>query len=236
MPTARLRGVVPSTVAILIPVLARPHRVAPLVESIRAASTVTPCRAVFLATEGDDAEIAAIRAVQEQDDTVALHTTRKDSNSWAKKINYGFTMTDEPFVFMGADDIHFHPGCIERMLACHLETGACVVGTNDGGHLGTMTGEHSTHTLVCREYGECGTIDEPDSGMVLHPAYAHWFPDQELFATAKYRGTYAHATDAIVEHFHPNWQKARMDNTYRLGQSFIAQDRALYESRKHLWS
>lgn len=221
--------------AVLCPVLARPHRVAPLIESVRAAAKVTPCRVVFIATEGDDAEIAAIREAQQNSPDVVLHTTRVDSNSYAKKINYGFAQTTEPFVFMAADDLAFRPGCFERMLAVHLETGACMVGCDDGGHGGTRTGEHSTHSLVARAYGECGTIDEEDSGKLLHDGFAHWFCDTEAVATAKARGTYAHAPDALVEHLHPNWQKAAQDSTYSRGQSFIAQDRALFESRSKLW-
>lgn len=46
---------------ILIPVLARPHRVCSLLASIESATTV-PHSVLFLVSPGDDAEIAEIRA------------------------------------------------------------------------------------------------------------------------------------------------------------------------------
>ena len=222
------------TIAVLCPVLARPHRVVLLVESVRAASRVTGCRTVFVATEGDTDEIAAIRQVEAGD--VTLIVVPSEDEGYSRKINTGFAETTEPFVFMAADDLDFRPGCFERMLATHLETGACVVGTNDGGHAGTASGDHSTHSLVCREYGDCGLIDAPDSRLLLNPTYRHWFCDNELVGTAKHRQTYAHAKDALVVHLHPNWKKADMDATYAKGQSTIAEDRATFESRKRLWS
>ena len=225
-----------ATIAILCPVLNRAHRVVPLVESVRAASRVTPCETVFLCSPGDDAEIEACRAVETDDVTVTVVPFENGPGDWSRKINYGFAHTETPFVFTGADDLRFRPGWAERAIATYLETGACVVGHNDLGHGGTATGEHSTHFFVCREYGECGTIDEPDSGKIVPECYGHWFPDAEAIAVAKARRTYAHAADCIIEHEHPNWGKAVMDDTYRRGQATIAQDRALFELRRRLWT
>lgn len=223
----------PYVVAVLCPVLNRSHRVAPLIESVRAAAKVTPCRVVFIATEGDDDEIAAIVAAGDAD--ISLFRVDPADDSYAKKINLGFRLTEEPFVFTAADDLTFHPGCFERLLATHLETGACVVGSNDLGHGATKSGDLSTHTLVCREYRECGTIDDPDSGHIFHEGYGHWQVDAELVGTAKARGTYAHAVDARVEHLHPAWGKAVDDDTYRRGQATKEADARLFAARSHLW-
>jgi hypothetical protein len=87
---------------------------------------------------------------------------------------------------------------------------------------------------VNRDYWECGTIDERN--LVCHEGYRHWFVDTELVETARVRGTYAHAHDALVEHFHPIYRGAEMDDTYRLGQSFVPQDRRLFMRRRRLWS
>jgi hypothetical protein len=222
-------------VAVLTPVLARPHRVEPLIASLRAAATITPCRLVFIATEGDDEEIAAILPHTGQHGDVWLLTVSPEQEGWGRKINFGMRFTTEPFVFTGADDLDFHPGCFERMLAAHLETRACVIGTNDEANPRVQSGHHSTHMLVCREYGECGTVDAPDSGNIMCEAYDHSFVDDEFVATARARGTYAHAKDAVVAHSHPNWGTAPTDGTYQKGQRRFAEDQRLFQSRRYLW-
>jgi hypothetical protein len=225
------------TIACLVPVLARSHRVSPLIESVRAAAKVTPVRVVFLATEGDDAEQDAVRAYSGQSTVtdVALLVVPEEREGWNKKINDGFEATQEPFVFCAADDVSFVPGCFERMLATHLETGACVVGSNDDANPSVRAGQHATHFLVCREYLECGTVDAPDSGLLLHEQYAHAFVDNECVQTAMARKTFAAALDAHVPATHPLWGTAPMDSTYAKGQASFDADRRLYHSREHLW-
>lgn len=221
-------------IAVLTPVLNRPKRVAPLIESLRATSTVTRCRMVFIATANDKAERAALQTYSDAPDVTVL-TVPPSREGYARKINYGFKHTTEPFVFTAADDLDFQPGWAEYALAAHLETGACVVGTNDGGHTGTADGTHSTHFLICREYGECGLIDDETSGKIMWEGYGHWYPDAELIATAKYRETYAHASLSMIEHLHPNWGKSKMDATYEKGHSTISEDRMKFTERKKLW-
>lgn len=223
-------------VAILTPVLARPHRVAPLIESVRAAARVTPVRVVFIATEGDDAEIAAVEdQVGAFDNFVTLYTVPPEREGWNRKINHACSATSEPFVFCAADDVSFVPGCFERMLATHLETGACVVGSNDDANPSVRAGNHATHFLVCREYLECGTVDEPESMHLLHEGYAHSHTDTECIQTAMARKTFAMALDAHVPATHPLWGTAPMDSTYQKGLASFDADRRLYASREHLW-
>lgn len=224
------------TVAVLAPVLARPHRVEPLIESLRAAAASTPCRLVFVATEGDNEEIAAILPHADQHGDVWLLTVPPEQDKWSIKINFGLKFTTEPFIFTGADDLDFRPGCFERMLACHLETGACVVGTNDKANNRTQSGNHSTHSLVRRDYSECGTIDDTYSGKIICEQYHHNFCDDELIATARRRRTFFSAQDAIVAHSHPVWGTAPMDSTYEKGQARFNEDRALFQSRSRLWA
>jgi hypothetical protein len=166
-----------TSVAVLTPVLARPHRVAPLVESILAAARFVPCRPVFLCTPGDAAEIAAVQAAEAEHPEVELIVVGWPSGpgDYALKINLGAQAVADEWLFTGADDLDYRPGWAERTLACHLETRACVVGTNDGGNRLTADGRHSTHTLVHRDYLECGTVDEPESGKLLHEHYGHMF-------------------------------------------------------------
>jgi hypothetical protein len=67
--------------------------------------------------------------------------------------------------------------------------------------------------------------------VVCHEGYRHWFTDDEVVTAAKQRGTWAMAIHSKVEHLHPLFGGAPDDDTYRLGQSFMTEDRALFEAR-----
>lgn len=218
------------SVAVLIPVLGRPARVRPIVESLAACSRAIECRPVFIVSPGDEPELRAINRVRADHVLASWPPSRGD---YARKINLGFRQTDDPFVFLAGDDLSFQPGWVELAVAAHYETGACVIGTNDLGNRRVTTGRHSTHTLVCREYGECGTIDDPS--LLVHEGYWHNFVDDEFVQTAIQRETFHAATDAVVEHLHPSWGKGHEDATYRLGQQHFNEDRTLYNRRKGLW-
>lgn len=222
-----------SGVAVLIPVLARPHRVAPTVASLTASLKWTPARAVFLCSPGDDDEIAAVRRCDADLEVVAWPLGRGD---YPRKINHGFRLAADrgyEWALLAADDLHFHPGWLEAALRAHARTGCCVVGTNDLGNRRVIAGRHATHSLVHRDYLACGTVDEP--GRILTERYAHWFCDDEFCQTALWRRTFVAARDSVVEHLHPAWGKADDDDTYRKGQATIEEDRQLYESRKWMW-
>lgn len=230
--------------AILIPMWGRPHRVWPVYESARHA---TPgARVVFIVSEDDRAVHDAvgrllIDTLPSADGFLAGENVAGIETSWpgghpgdyARKINYAFGKTTEPLVFMGADDLHFHPGWYERALR-HLRPGISVVGTNDLGNPRTRKGLHSTHSLVTRSYvEELGTIDEP--GKVLHEGYWHEFVDDEFVRTAQYRNAFEAGRDVWVEHLHPHWGKAPSDASYEMQGERMTQGRALFMSRQHLW-
>lgn len=218
-----------SRVAILVPVLGRPHRVEPLLNSI-AVATPWAHTVVFLCDSHDTEEIAAVSTEASVRPTVRLLLV--DGN-YARKINAGVRATSEPLVFTGADDLHFHPGWLERAVA-QMSDIIGVVGTNDLCSRRVITGEHSTHSLVARWYCELGTIDEP--GKLLHEAYPHEFCDDELVATAKHRGAYAHACDAVVEHLHPDVRKAPVDALYAARPDRMRVGRRIFRKRQQLWA
>jgi hypothetical protein len=140
-------------------------------------------------------------------------------------------------MLLGSDDILFHPGWFDACLAvaARIPGGACVVGTNDLCNPRVKSGHHSTHPLVNRDYIACGgVIDDPTR--VLPEVYGHWFVDDEFVQTAQFRGTYVHAHDALVEHFHPAFGKAENDATYDLSKETVAADRALFNRRRSLWA
>jgi glycosyltransferase involved in cell wall biosynthesis len=219
------------TLAVLTPVLNRPERVEILLASLTASvdPRTVDLNVVWLCSPGDDAEIEAIRQAGH-----IAHVMRWPAGpgDYAKKMNHGIAITSTQWIFLGADDLRYHPGWFEKALLRQQRAFSCVVGTNDLGNSRTLAGVHSTHSLIHRGYVECGSIDDPK---LLHEGYDHQFCDDEFIQTAQARGTYAHAADAIVEHLHPDWGKGVTDATYLKGRARFDADRLLYNSRRHLW-
>lgn len=228
-------------IAILVPVLDRPHRVRPLVESCAAASTLVR-RIVFLVSIEDHAQVSAVRhATLAMPDFVEalLCTFPLGPGDYARKINHGITGTDEEWVLQAADDLRFHPGWDEAAMA-KAAPHIGVIGTNDLGNPLTRAGRHATHSLIRRTYVEQhGTIDEP--GKALHEGYSHCWVDNELVETAIARRAWASARRSHVEHLHHIWpngsggRKGEDDATYRRGQRDYNADASLFKRRRPLW-
>jgi hypothetical protein len=153
---------------------------------------------------------------------------------YAMKINHAYRNSSEPLLFLGAIDLRFHPGWLDACLA-KLADGIGVVGTRDLCNPRTDTGDTSTHSLVTRDYADkFGTIDQ--SGRILHEGYAHEYVDDELVGTAKARGAYAHAYDAVVEHLHwTNGQRSR-DGVDADHERRMLDGRRLFFRRSRLWT
>lgn len=216
------------TVAVLVPVLRRPHRIAPFLESLER-STPEPHRTLFLCTPDDHAVIDAVKVCGGK--TVLVPYLPGD---YARKINTGYRATLEPLLFLAADDLAFHPYWLERA-AEKMVDGIGVVGTNDRCSARVMRGEHSTHSLVSRAYADVfGTIDE--RGKILHEGYPHEFCDDELVQTAISRDAFAFANDSIVAHLHPMVGRAPMDALYAEQPQRMRQGRKVYQRRRRLWT
>lgn len=210
-------------IAVLVPVLRRPHRVAPLVQSFRASTVAEDAQIYFIAQSSDVEEVAAIRAVGLEPLLVG-----DSDQSWARKINRGYERTKEPWMLLGADDLRFHRGWVDAVRPMLRSPG--VIGTNDLGNPETANGNRSTHPLVRRLYATiCGTVDERRK--ICHEGYHHNFPDTELVMTARCRSVYAHCSACIVEHLHPLWGKAPQDEVYKLGMSRWSDDQKLFHQR-----
>lgn len=207
---------------ILIPVLARPHRVEPVLESALAA---TPkARVVFIPDPDDQRELRVLEAVG------AEHKSVK--GNYATKINALVRETDEPLLFFGADDLEFHARWLDHAKAA-LAPGIGVVATNDLCNDRVKRGELATHPLVTREYVARGTVDE--DGKVLHEGYWHEYVDREFSETAQERNAFAYAPKAIVEHLHPMVGKAPVDKLYAQTLTRMRQGHRLYSRRRRLW-
>lgn len=220
-------------VVVAIPVLGRPERAAPLIESLLGSVAVVPLRPVFVCSPGDDAQIAACIAAVGGQSVIEMNDP-PGHGDYAKKINLVVSHFTEPWVFTGADDLCFCHGWADRALEHAAYTGKSVIGTNDLGNRRVVAGNHSTHSLVRRSYiDEHGTIDEP--GKLYHEGYWHNFCDDELVHTAKARGEWASCRGSWVEHMHPDWQKGDWDDTYTLGKARMNDDAQLFQERKPLW-
>jgi hypothetical protein len=208
--------------AILVPVLNRPHRVQPLLDSIMRAQ---PARVVFICDQGDNAEREAIR---DADSALWIATLTVDG-SYARKINQAIRCVPAERYFLGADDLIFQPGWYTNAKA-KFAAGFSVVGINDKLR---RAREHTTHFLITREYAEQGCIDGPGP---LCEEYDHSFVDDEFIATAKHRGAYAYAPEAVVEHVH--WMNgcAEDDDVYRKGRARFRIDRKTFARRTPLWT
>lgn len=218
-------------IAVLIPVLGRPERAQLVIESLLEASEVG-VRPVFLCTKGDKAQIAAARKTGASTIVCPFELSGGD---YARKINYGVTLTTEPWIFQGADDVIFGEGWDLIALAEAERRKADVVGTNDLGNPLVKAGKHATHSLIRRSYiEERGTIDIPR--LALHEGYWHCWVDNELVETAVHRGTFSSARRSLVEHRHHIWRKGSDDPTYRRGQEHYKDDASLFLTRRRLWS
>jgi len=224
-----------AAVVVVFPVLRRPHRVRPLVESLEAA-TPEPHRTVFVATAGDDAMIEEIKLVS-ADWPIELEVLAPNRiGDYARKINHVLDITVEPFLFTGADDLDFHPGWIPAGLRHFDDPKIGVVGTQDlAPTTRARAGTHATHFFVRRRYAvDFGTIDA--RGKIFHDGYPHEYVDDELVETAKFRGAWSFAADSVVEHLHPSWGKAPSDPLYRAQSARMNSGRRVFARRRRLWT
>lgn len=205
---------------VLVPALHRPHRVRPLLKSIRAA---TPdARVLFICDPQDVEERKAVEAAGAE--------LIIEGGKYARKINRAVAQTSEPLLFLGADDLGFQPGWYEAAKS-YLDR-AEVVGIND---LIKRDRDHTTHFLITRAYAKRPTLD--DEVGPLCEKYAHNCVDDELIATAEKRGVYAYAPDAHVKHFHPMNGTADMDPVYGKGMASLRRDKQLlHRRRQRLWA
>lgn len=223
-------------VDIVVPLLRRPHRISPLLQSIGAA-TPEPHR-VTLVVSADDPETLAVAEAHEDSVVRVLGCDWPGGSpgDYARKTNSAVAWNrDTEWVFTGADDLDFHPGWLTNALEGQPDR-IGVIGTNDLFNPRVVTGTHSTHSLVRRSYAEHpgGAWGEP--GTVLHEGYPHEFCDDELVGVARARGRFAWRGSSVVEHLHPYAGKAPRDEVYDLGHSLNAQAGALFKARSAAWN
>lgn len=220
-------------VRVVLPVLNRPRRVAEVLASVRDSEREVPLRPLFMLCSGD---VKELRFVRETTADFAVMGVGRKPGDYARKINAAVDMTQEPWIFTGADDLAFRAGWAEEAIAFAEKGGFRAVGVNDLGRWATRRGANpSPHFLVHRSYVlEWGTVDQP--GLLFHEGYDHNYVDTEFLWTAHARGEYGHCAAAVVEHLHPVWRKGHRDEVYKLGQRHASRDHRLFLRREKLWT
>jgi glycosyltransferase involved in cell wall biosynthesis len=216
-----------TSIAVIVPVYKRPHRVQPLLESFHASRP--NAHLLFVASPEDKEERAALKGIPH-----LVMEQRRRCGDWAAKVNLGYRSTTEPWIVACGDDVNFHPRWDRRILLCHTKTGARVIGTSDMNPRADEAGIYSPHPAIHRSYAdELGTVDQ--QGLIMHEGYDHNYPDRELAATAIHRGEWAFCRRAVLEHLHPAFSKTKPDATYRLGMRQFGRDGRLFRQRSRLW-
>ena len=221
-------------VACVVPVMQRPHHVAPFVDAFEKANDGT-AHLYFVADPDDEAELAAIRACGYE----PLISDR--GHTFAQKANYAYMNTDEPWVFVCGDDCEPIEGWLDE--ARKLSDRFDVIGTNDSEATRVRNpevakGRHADHWFTRRAY-----IDDPGSclegpGVFCPEAYYHWWVDKEVVGLAQARGVYGHADRSVVIHHHPGFdgnEQARHDDpVYMKAVEWAERDRVQFWRRKGL--
>lgn len=153
--------------------------------------------------------------------------------SGVNATNAGYWEATADWVVIGQDDFVWHEGWLDEALSVQEETGAKVIGFNDG--YDKRNFEHSVGWLVDREFVEDFSLAVGFPNVIFFPHYKKNFSDNELCDTARDRGVWAYAKNAILEHMHPSFNKADNHPTYTNLDAHLSVDRELYDSRKHLW-
>jgi glycosyltransferase involved in cell wall biosynthesis len=210
-------------IAVIIPTLGRPNRVADIVSNLReTADNATP---YFVIENHDTETAAAIKTVG------AAMIINKRAPSYAGAVNTALDETTEPLLYVAADDFYFYADWLQPLLDQTETYGMC--GSNDLHNDQVKAGTLATSFLIRRDYAVNACIDEP--GVMLHEGYTHNFVDAEVTGTARSRGEYVYCPNSIVEHKHYIWGLAEHDETYKKTTRHHDADFALFNSRKNLW-
>lgn len=216
--------------AILIPTLGRPAAIADVLASIEESTPPGIYCVYFVLDVEDDASHRAVAELARPHVAVLV-----EDGTYPRKVNTAAAVSQEPWVFVTADDVRFHPGWWEATAEARGTEGVGVIGTNDLHNRHVQRGEYATQFLIARWYVELGTIDEP--GKVFHEGYHHNCVDVELSETAMARRAWRLQLDSTVEHLHHLYGGREVDETDRKGNLRDRdRDRALLRERRKLWA
>jgi hypothetical protein len=226
-------------VAVLVPVLRRPANAEPFMRSLRASTGLATVYAVCSVEDTQTAaawKAAGAEVLRGDDEWVLAAVGGQDpagprsAHTFAEKVNLAYRQTAEPWLFVVGDDVRFWPGWLDQAVRAAGDR-YHVIGTNDLANPRVTAGEHATHLLVRRSYVDEVGASWDGPKVLAHEGYGHNFVDDEIVAAAKGREVWAPCLAARVEHLHPLFGKAEMDEVYRLGAEQIGRDKELFARR-----
>lgn len=216
-------------VAIIVPTLGRPQALGPLAAGLRGA-TPPVYRLCFVVDPDDEGTHSALASLATAPEVLVVEA----GGTYPVKTNAGAKATTEPLLIPTADDVVFHPGWYEAAIP-HFKRGAQVVGTSDLTPA-TKNGKHATMPILTRSYMKDPGAVHGEQGLVFHEGYHHNFVETELWQLACHRQVAVFEPRAVIEHRHPSWGTAEVDDTYRRGaMTGWDGDRALFEERMARW-
>ncbi len=212
------------SVAVLIPSKGRAEQLKRNVQTLLECDVPNGVELVIALTvlEADTDTVAVARELK-ADDRVGWICRTPDSTAvqgWNQAKWY--TAWADWFV-LGADDIVFHTAWLKEAMIAIAQTGARVIGLNDG-H--TDLNDYAPHYMVHRDF-----LEQHQGGHMVPPVYKSWWFDREICQRARDLGLYAPAWLAIAEHHHPDWGTAEMDATYTDAWALHDVDRETYRQR-----
>jgi glycosyltransferase involved in cell wall biosynthesis len=214
-------------VTVIVPVMRRPQNADRFMTSLQAS---TDRADVLVVADEDDNETwrAWLQAMPKGAGRVVRSAWPAPGGTFPEKVNLGFRMLPwtTKWIFIVGDDVRFGEGWLEAALAEATDT-THVVGT----HAPNASDVWSPHLLIRRRYvvEQGASWDGP--GVVCHEGYRHSYVDAEICRVARVRGVWAMAMGSAVEHLHPAFRTADDDPVYRLGQSTVDADAAVWRDR-----
>lgn len=213
-----------SEIAVIVPVLRRPHRIVDLLNSFYLSGHTGRANIYFVADDDDEEELAELRRVNAN-----MIINNSLWRTFAVKCNLGYRETDEPWLLFIGDDVEFHHGWLDAAFA--NDDGSAFISTNDMFNRGVLAGLHATHPIIRRDWLDEHGASWDGPGTVCHTGYRHWYVDNEWTAVARAANQFRYAPECVIEHLHPLAGKAPTDDVYRLGQDHTIGDRQLYLDR-----
>ncbi len=209
-------------ISVLVPTLGRSAKLAAVSENIHWA-TVSDHEIVFIA-EAEDT--ATHETVEELGDQLHINTHRA---CYTGALNSAFPDTKGKYIFTGSDDLLFHYGWDQKVLAV-MKDDIMVGGTNDLLNPQVLQGVMSTHMLIDRKYiEETGAAWGDPPGTVMHEGYGHHFGESEVVSLAIDRGVFAPCLDAVVQHLYgqDNDETTRLNTVRETGDHELCIERTL---------
>ena len=212
-------------IAVLIPTYKRSHKLEKLVNNFYECSSLAN---LYFIVEPND-----IKTLEVLDKLYTKYKFRVFTlhAEYVEAINQGVSLTSEPFVFCGADDILFSKDWDKKLLKIMEDESVNVTGGIDD-WLCSKSGIHISHPLVRRAYIEgLGSYWGGNQGLYFS-GYKHYQCDIELEQLAWTRNCFRLCKEVTIAHNHYINHQVENDETYQKSRKNLKADTDLYNKRK----